>query len=840
MDEEQVKEQIKELRKQAKEAPQKDHRQILGRAYNCAQAARREGLNVDWELSWVMYDLLVDELDREQDGNGRLVSLAKILTQCQRLGLFDPQMGNYLFWKNLQSRLANKAWELAKQDQAADLVKFMITISPSLDDLFTVNYALEPQDHVYLNVKSNERGMTAVASTMTSAMTVAMRRSEDWSALLANMLVAQGALARSIRHNIGNQALASRAWELEKADDQAGLRAFWSVIQPFVSKQDIAFEVLFTPFYVGLYKHHPDQLAQNGRCLMELIATLGIKNLSHDDYQATTNGDQSYPSLADNVADLYLALNKPQLPLTDQFKQLLDQRVIKQVLSREWDAAKSHDPQQLVTTFADTKPLLSQADYHSQTGSLLLPYYLGLYQQQKDQLDRYAATLEQVIEFFGFDHFSESDRQEKESDSGHILPSLAEKIVSAYVKALLITGARDEQVTLAQHGLTILKDQTTNRDWIVYQLGKLLDQRGQLAQLNDELLAAVKHNQRNTYFWSMLAARYRDDDRQNYQAALMMAVSLPNARLADIATLITLLADQEAQRPLVKGLVQLAKATVRAGQQLPAKINQVVAQDWYQSTSACDDVTTTLQDQAKPALGEILYVDVTPAPFFVCWNNQEKNSTGIIPVTTGSVMNPPIHLHDQALTQQVMPGKFYQARIVINGKHHDYYGQLQSYQPTDEVKMNYILPFNGERLDRNERHGFGFLHFLHSDCFVPDNVVSQHQLHNGDLLSGVAQINWNSKKETWGWQLAELNKVEPATEKQVTGTFEYQTIASGRILGFVVLPDGQKALVPEEFLEASEYDDNQDVVAKVAYHWNRKRAKWDLRVTKIAPADVGL
>ncbi|MFR0771790.1 MAG: hypothetical protein ACLSH6_08120 [Limosilactobacillus pontis] len=32
-----------------------------------------------------------------------------------------------------------------------------------------------------------------------------------------------------------------------------------------------------------------------------------------------------------------------------------------------------------------------------------------------------------------------------------------------------------------------------------------------------------------------------------------------------------------------------------------------------------------------------------------------------------------------------------------------------------------------------------------------------------------------------------------------------------------------KVLVPEEFLEASEYDDNQDVVAKVAYHWNRKR-----------------
>ncbi|MFR0771792.1 MAG: hypothetical protein ACLSH6_08130 [Limosilactobacillus pontis] len=416
------------------------------------------------------------------------------MTQCQRLGLFDPQMGNYLFWKNLQSRLANKAWELAKQDQAADLVKFMITISPSLDDLFTVNYALEPQDHVYLNVKSNERGMTAVASTMTSAMTVAMRRSEDWSALLANMLVAQGALARSIRHNIGNQALASRAWELEKADDQAGLRAFWSVIQPFVSKQDIAFEVLFTPFYVGLYKHHPDQLAQNGRCLMELIATLGIKNLSHDDYQATTNGDQSYPSLADNVADPYLALNKPQLPLTDQSKQLLDQRllnrylVVNGMLPRAMIPSNWSPPLRILSHF-------SQADYHSQTGSLLLPYYLGLYQQQKDQLDRYAATLEQVIEFFGFDHFSESDRQEKESDSGHILPSLAEKIVSAYVKALLITGARDEQVTLAQHGLTILKDQTTNRDWIVYQLGKLLDQRGQLAQLNDELLAAVKHNQ---------------------------------------------------------------------------------------------------------------------------------------------------------------------------------------------------------------------------------------------------------------------------------------------------------------------------------------------------------
>ncbi|MFR0771791.1 MAG: hypothetical protein ACLSH6_08125 [Limosilactobacillus pontis] len=82
-------------------------------------------------------------------------------------------------------------------------------------------------------------------------------------------------------------------------------------------------------------------------------------------------------------------------------------------------------------------------------------------------------------------------------------------------------------------------------------------------------------------------------------------------------------------------------------------------------------MTTTLQDR-QAGTGRDPHADVTPAPFFVCWNNQEKNSTGIIPVTTGSVMNPPIHLHDQALTQQVMPGKFYQARIVINGKHHDY------------------------------------------------------------------------------------------------------------------------------------------------------------------------
>lgn len=835
-------EKIKAVLAKAKE-PYAQRRSDLGGAYRLIQRVK-DDYDLGNQLYWVMYYLLVDELDREQkpeqNGAGSLANLQRILTQCNRMGILG--WGNPLFLMNVQRRLVSHAWQLSKDGQVAQLCQFMATISPLVDPMFDVDYDRIDSDSVYNDPRSGEIGMAGATSSLVAAVTVAMRKISPLPMKdIATLAGTPGTLASQVVQGISVQVLVPAAWQLEKADDSAGLRNLLRSFQPILGSLHAPFAKTFLPFYLGLYRHHPEQLEQNRAALTSLLAALCIENLTAVDYRQQKQADgKTYPSVADNVADLYLALGRTaDIPTTDQFDHLVEERVFREVIGQEWNAAKQNNPQQLATIFEDTRAQFTNGDFGMQTGKMILPYYLTLYKHQQGDRGQYASLWEQVVEFFGLDHFTTDELREKENtaEDGHPMPSLAEEVISAYVKSLLLTGARDDQVTLAQHGLEVLDQPTTSRDWIVYQLGKVLAQRGQLAQLNDELLAAVKRNQRNTYFWSMLAARYRGDDPDKYQAALAMAVSLPNARLADIADMITILAPQDDQHALVKGLVALAKTTAK-GKELPPVVQQVETQDWYQTTTASDDVATALQDLAKPIVGDVLYGDVEPMSFFVCWNNPQRNSTGIVPVKAVGHLEDPTRLHDQVLAQQVTTGGFYQARIVENGKHHDYYGHLKSYEPDEAVRSRYMMQFKGERLDRNEKHGFGFLHFLHSDCFVPDNLISDHHLHNSDLLSGTAWINWDSKKEEWGWQLGELTNVEPATEEQITGTFAYQPVSGDRVLGFVVLPDGQRALVPEEFLKASEFDDNEDVVATVAQHWNKKRRKWDLRVTKIAPADI--
>lgn len=830
-------EKIKTILAKAKEGPYEQRRADLSEAYRLIQQALKEDYDFSNQLFWVMYYLLVDELDREQENSGSFAKLNRILVQCNKLGMLGWR--NPLFLKNVQNRLIGRAWQLSKAGQVTLLCQFVATISPDLDPMFDVDYGRFEQ--VYIDQRTDETGMTGAASSITAAVTIAMHRLQPLPVKeIKDLINAQGNLASRVVQGIGLQVLLPYAWQLEKDDDPAGLRNFWQAIQSFIGDLHVPFAKMFLPFYLGLYKHHPEQLAQNSAVLTGLLRALGIENLTMDDYRQQEQADgKTYPSVADNVVGLYLALNRPDIPTTDKFDHLVAKRALKEIISREWEAAKQGDAQQLAEIFKETRAQFTSDDIGDQTGNMLLPYYLALYKRQKENRVRYAPLWEQVVEFFGLDHFTADDLREKESEDedGHPIPSLAENVIKAYVKSLQMTEARDDQIALAQHSLTVLNRPTMSRDWIVYQLGKVLDKHGQLAQLNDELLAAVKRNQRNTYFWSMLAARYRDDDPDRYQAALAMAVSLPNARLTDITDLIAILADQDNQHALVKSLVDLAQSNAK-GKELPPVVHQVESQDWYQSTTTSDDVSAALQDLAKPAVGDILYSDVELTSFFVCWNNPQRNSTGIVPVKKIGSLDPPTRLHDPALVQHVAAGKFYQARIVENGKYHDYYGHLQPYEPEEDIRSRYVMHFNGERLDRNEKHGFGFLHFLHSDCYVPDTLVNDHQLHNGDLLSGTAWISWDSKKEDWGWQLGELAKVEPAVEEQVMGTFEYQPVGRDRVLGFVVLADGQRALVPEEFLEASEFDDNEDVVATVAQHWNKKHRKWDLRVTKIVPADL--
>lgn len=54
---------------------------------------------------------------------------------------------------------------------------------------------------------------------------------------------------------------------------------------------------------------------------------------------------------------------------------------------------------------------------------------------------------------------------------------------------------------------------------------------------------------------------------------------------------------------------------------------------------------------------------------------------------------------------------------------------------------------------------FGFVTHGHDDVYIPPELISSSQIKNGDKVTGRALLNYNSKKEIWGYRALDIAKV---------------------------------------------------------------------------------
>lgn len=58
-----------------------------------------------------------------------------------------------------------------------------------------------------------------------------------------------------------------------------------------------------------------------------------------------------------------------------------------------------------------------------------------------------------------------------------------------------------------------------------------------------------------------------------------------------------------------------------------------------------------------------------------------------------------------------------------------------------------------EQIEVNSTFGF-----TDSSIFVPPDLIKQKNIENGDQISGVALLNYNRKRNEWGWKAISVNK----------------------------------------------------------------------------------
>ncbi len=73
--------------------------------------------------------------------------------------------------------------------------------------------------------------------------------------------------------------------------------------------------------------------------------------------------------------------------------------------------------------------------------------------------------------------------------------------------------------------------------------------------------------------------------------------------------------------------------------------------------------------------------------------------------------------------------------------------------------LDVTLPSPEESSDEIEgtvriaRGGFGF---VSDDCFIPPNLIAEHDLRDGDIIKGIVVKSWDKKKRQWSWTLNEI------------------------------------------------------------------------------------
>ena len=82
----------------------------------------------------------------------------------------------------------------------------------------------------------------------------------------------------------------------------------------------------------------------------------------------------------------------------------------------------------------------------------------------------------------------------------------------------------------------------------------------------------------------------------------------------------------------------------------------------------------------------------------------------------------------------------------------DRYRVLQAVT-TEEVPPTALRKQFQEKV--REDHGMGF---TSSDIFIPPPLMSKYGINNGDVVSGIALLNYNKKHSNWGWKAVSLDK----------------------------------------------------------------------------------
>ena len=347
------------------------------------------------------------------------------------------------------------------------------------------------------------------------------------------------------------------------------------------------------------------------------------------------------------------------------------------------------------------------------------------------------------FEWWNIDNLMPEDYNKFTMDNGKKIMSLAEQAYIAYAKALLGRNDR-EKIAAFLPKIEHLTNTYPDMMYPGYYCGRLMLSMG--CNREDALgsvLPFVRKKKTEFWVWKLLADIHQGES--DIQLACLQRAVHCKTEEAFIGKVRIALAQECIKRnDYARAKFHIDKVTqcyMSNGWRLPGEIQTWISEGWLKtiknsdSTDAIDYKTITdrlLADGANYSIAAITYVDQQRKKVSIIYGEKKRASV--------SMAVFPIKVYEGGLFKISWIPTEKGINIITAAK-----------CGRDSIEsLNYMMQVKG-KISKAENQDFAFISSKDVRAFVGPSKVNSYNLKNGEEVSAVLVLDYNSKKEQWNW-----------------------------------------------------------------------------------------
>lgn len=388
------------------------------------------------------------------------------------------------------------------------------------------------------------------------------------------------------------------------------------------------------------------------------------------------------------------------------------------------------------------KSFLFIQNFHFSKPSDPYSFLLKAYKKHANDWDKFY----DFVEWWGMENFQPKDYENFINEKGMKLPSMVEAVFISLSKYLLSEPYnKADKIEKFLPKISQLSSKYKKMQYPPYYYAKLLLIKGDKDLFMQAFLPFIKKKQKDFWVWNLMSEVF-DSNSKEYFSCLCKSLScgapekfIINVREKIADVFISENRYNEAKAELTKII------EIRNNEGWPLKYNHIKWQNlpWWKNTTPTKSNHSIYVSNCSIAEG-LLFADLPEELIFIQSVNKEKTVINFIASKQKYGL-----IHYGKFNVEPKLGQVYAVRFTKNTKlNKSSFYQVKTIVLSDQpISKDIYKQVKGKVLIKTG-NSFGFI----CDTYIPQIVVDNYKLKNGEYRKVNAVLSLNKKRNIWGWK----------------------------------------------------------------------------------------